>query len=564
MTVGDLPMRMASVLIVIALSGFYLPFDLVVTTLVAYVVIELWGFWAAKSILAGITWWNYLNLLAGACLGSAVFLRIPYEMWHIGGFAAQMFGFCVLMTSLIHCATVRVYHLPLAVVTGLPVVIVIGLTLVESLMHQSSVVDVLVSFAVLLLMVCYITMMMIDGAKARRVLIEARDAADAANQAKGRFLTSMSHEIRTPLNGILGIAQLMKEDAITAEERQRSEVLVGSAIALKTLVDDVLDHAKVEAGKLSLKPVEADIRQLTADVLRLFQTNADEKGLWLRQHLDADIPEKMIFDPIRLRQVLSNLVSNAIKFTDRGGIDIHTSVSCDAGQGFCVQIAVRDTGVGIAPAAQDQLFKTFSQVDDHDDRAASGTGLGLAISLGLAQLMDGKIALESELGEGAKFILTFFAGRVDVEDSMQNEDQDRAGESPLNLQGRRILLVDDNMSNRFIVRAYLKSTGIMIMEAENGAVALNLAAEHCFDLILMDMHMPVMNGRAATRKIRATTQNATVPIIALTADSAPEDRDKYLGLGMDGYLAKPLTKSDLIEELHRFFPMPIVQSTAAE
>ena len=562
-SIRDLPARSASVLIVTALSGLHLPTGLVVGTVIGYLIVELLGIQIVKMMLKRMSWGTYLSLLLATMVGSAIFLRIPYEMWQLDGLAPKVFAFCTLTTALIHCATVRSYHLPLAFSTGTPVVIAISLTVVADMWALPSVTDRFIGLVILIVMVGYMTIMMIDGKKGRALLIRAREEADAANEAKSRFLAAMSHEIRTPLNGILGIAQLMTDDARASEELERAEVLLGSAQALKALVDDVLDHAKVEAGKLTLKPVASDLTAVASVVQKLFIANAEEKGLWLRIHKDGNVPSNLLFDPVRVRQILLNLVSNAIKFTDSGGVDIHLSVKDGVGLEQHVLIEVRDTGTGIPKSARSKLFKSFSQVDDSNERSAEGTGLGLVISRGLAELMDGRIEVDSVLGQGSVFGLHFVANSI-VTDPIVEAAAPDPSDALKDLWGASILIVDDNASNRFIVRSYLKQARVRIKEARNGAEAVLSVAEGAFDLILLDMHMPVLDGREAFKQIRAgPPETASVPVVALTADSSSDDRDKYLALGMNGYLSKPLSKDDLIEELRRHISTPDCQ-TAAE
>ncbi len=560
-SVQDLPARTASVLIVVGLSGFYLPLPLVLFTVIGYLLFELWSIYTVRAIAREITWARYLTLLGQVFFGSFLFLRIPYEMWFLPGFTPKLFAFCTLTTALIHCATVRAYHIPLAVVTGGPVVMVIGLSVVATLVGQDSARDAVVGLIVLTLMVSYIAMMMIDSSKGRKILVRAREDADAANQAKGRFLAAMSHEIRTPLNGILGIGNLMREDAKGEDEIARADVLVSSATALKALVDDVLEHAKVEVGKLTLKPVSGNLPKLVEDVGNLFRANAQDRGLWLRVEIAPGVPERLMFDPVRVRQILSNLISNAIKFTDDGGVDVKLSVEQVDGSAK-VSIEVADTGVGIPKHAQDKLFRSFSQVDDHDERAASGSGLGLAISLGLVRLMGGKIGVESEVGTGSVFHVEFVA-TIPVQEASEGQQGSIGLNGTQLFESANILLVDDSSSNRFIARSFLKETGANVVEAADGKEAVALARGQQFDVIVMDIHMPNMTGPEALEALRADPgPQRPVPIVALTGDSDADDRDHYQRLGMDGYLTKPLSKEELFRELYRHLSLSNHQRAA--
>jgi len=506
-------------------------------------VIEVWGILSVKWMLFEMRWLSYLSLLCAATIGSCVFLNVLYEMWQLEGLAPKLFTFCSLTTALIHCATVRSYHLPLAIVTGTPVVVTIALTVVSSLIAEDRVVDTVVGMLILMLMIGYITVMMIEGSRSRRVLIAARTEADAANEAKGRFMATLSHEIRTPLNGILGIAQLMKAEHVDGVIGERADILHGSAVSLKTLVDDVLDHEKVEAGKLTLKPVPGDLREVAGSTIKLFAANAEKKGLYLRLEVAEHVPASLMFDPVRLRQILSNLITNAIKFTDKGGVRLDV---CVAPQGD-IRIEVRDTGIGIPKSAQSQLFSRYSQVDDQQERAATGTGLGLAISLGLAELMGGTITVESCAGRGSIFTLTFPMTLPDPQPNVA----DRSADPKSFAQGLRILVVDDNAANRFIARSFLEASGTVVEEAEDGKVAVQMAANQRYDLIFMDLQMPVMDGYAAAQAIRATPQGGQTAIVALTADSTIQEPSRFDASGMNGFLSKPLQKDLLLTELAR-------------
>jgi signal transduction histidine kinase/CheY-like chemotaxis protein len=551
-TLRDLPARSASVLIVVALSAFYLPLPFVIGTVLIYLVIEVWGILSVKWMLAEMRWLSYLSLLCAATIGSCVFLNVLYEMWQLEGLAPKLFTFCSLTTALIHCATVRSYHLPLAIVTGTPVVATIALTIVSSLIAEDRIVDTVVGMVILMLMIGYITVMMIEGSRSRRVLIAARTEADAANEAKGRFMATLSHEIRTPLNGILGIAQLMKAEHAGDFAGERADILYSSAVSLKTLVDDVLDHEKVEAGKLTLKPVPGDLREVANSTIKLFAANAEKKGLYLRFEVDDDVPARLMFDPVRLRQILSNLITNAIKFTDKGGVRLDI---CVTSQDY-IRIEVRDTGIGIPKSAQSHLFSRYSQVDEQQERAATGTGLGLAISLGLAELMGGTITVDSCAGRGSIFALTF---PMTLPDTRQKAPETSA-EPKSFAQAPRILVVDDNAANRFIARSFLEASGAVVEEAEDGEVSVQMAANGRYDVIFMDLQMPVMDGYSAAQAIRAMGHGRRTAIIALTADSTIRDQSRFDASGMNGFLSKPLQKDRLLAEVARHLPPALISA----
>jgi len=545
-TLRDLPARSASVLIVVA------PLPFVVGTVLIYLMIEVWGILSVKWMLLEMRWLSYLSLLCAATIGSCVFLNVLYEMWQLEGLAPKLFTFCSLTTALIHCATVRSYHLPLAIVTGTPVVVTISLTVVASLIAQDRIVDTVVGMLILMLMIGYITVMMIEGSRSRRVLIAARTEADAANEAKGRFMATLSHEIRTPLNGILGIAQLMKAEHVDGVIGERADILHSSAVSLKTLVDDVLDHEKVEAGKLTLKPVPGNLREVAGSTIKLFAANAERKGLYLRLEVEDHVPASLMFDPVRLRQILSNLITNAIKFTDKGGVRLDICVTSQED----IRIEVRDTGIGIPKSAQSHLFSRYSQVDEQQERAATGTGLGLAISLGLAELMGGTITVESCAGRGSIFTLTFPMRLPDTPPKVFESSV----EPKAFAQAPRILVVDDNAANRFIARSFLEASGAVVEEANNGKASVEMAASQSYDLIFMDLQMPVMDGYAAAQAIRATPRGRQIAIVALTADSTIQDQSGFDASGMNGFLSKPLQKDLLLAEVARHVPPALISA----
>lgn len=549
LTVRDLPARSASVMVVIGLSAFHLPPSLVAFTALSYLFVEVWGIVSLQAIVRKMTWPRYASLLLAATIGSVLFLRIPYEMWQLDGMAPKLFAFCTLTTALIHCATVRAYHLPLAVLTGFPVIATIFVTVVDTLLHKDRLADTVMGLSIIAVMVSYISVLMIEGAKSRRALVRAREAADAANAAKSRFLASMTHEIRTPLNGILGIAQLIQAAASTRDEKEQANVLLSSAESLKILVDDALDHAKVEAGKLSLKPVPTDLVATATSVVRLFDALAGEKGIKLTLMVDDGVPPWLNFDPVRLRQILSNLISNAVKFTDQGSVDVRVS-TVESEEGYLtVTISVTDTGVGISRHGQNELFEAYSQVDAKAERAALGTGLGLAISRSLAELMGGTVQVKSELGRGSEFSLHFAA---ELADGKEQTDGTMTSLSSGVLMGLRVLVVDDSKSNRFVVRSFLKDSGAIVAEVDDGEKAVTYAHDVAFDIILMDLHMPVLSGMEAFRQIRSGQgKSASASIVALTGDGSDDDREAAFDAGMDGYLCKPLSKTALMTELAR-------------
>ena len=391
--------------------------------------------------------------------------------------------------------------------------------------------------------------------KAAEALRQARDTADAANRAKSQFLAVMSHELRTPLNGVLGMAQiLMMADITEAERIDYARTINHSGQSLQTLLNDILDLSKIEAGRMELQVADFAPEQLLQETARLFAEAAGKKGLTIT----VDRPQLPFSsyrsDPLRLRQILINLVNNAVKFTEHG--EIRLQVAHDEMLGV-LRFRVSDSGIGIPPEKQAELFQPFSQVDDSFTRRYGGTGLGLAISRNLLQLMGGDIAVASQPGHGASFTFTLPAqagtAAVPSETAIEVAPASAAAAAAADC----ILLVDDNKINRKVVRTLLDKRGFRVREAEDGAQALALLAEGGFSLVLMDCQMPVMDGYTATRLLRqreAELRQPRLPVIALTAAAFKNDREHCAAAGMDDFLSKPVVVEQLLAAIERWQP----------
>ncbi len=375
-------------------------------------------------------------------------------------------------------------------------------------------------------------------------------AAEAESAAKSAFLANMSHEIRTPLNGVLGMAQALRQGDLTASQRDKVEMMVESGRTLMTVLNDVLDLSKIAADKVAIDPVATEVREGLNRTLELFRPKAVEKGLDISLQLDLDLPTHLKFDPVRARQCLTNLLSNAVKFTETGEIRVSARMRRGA-QGPMMELTVTDTGIGMTDEQLARLFADFTQADESTTRRFGGTGLGLSISRKLARLMGGDLRAESELGRGSTFRLTFAASELEAGDAILTAVSDSSGPQPREWAGRRVLVTDDNAINRKVVQMFLKPLGVSVVEAENGEQALERLSAEPFDLVLMDVHMPVMDGKEAVARMRASNAPwAGIPIIALTADAMDGDREKYLSGGMDGYVAKPIAQIELLSEMN--------------
>lgn len=518
-------------------------------------------------------WWRLVPYWFHITVGTILWSSLGLVLLLSSEPATMMLGLSIIIGVLVHSTSHYTDSAITVAATSVPAAFALLAAAVLQLFTADRSFDEGVTILIsILVLIGYFAFAAVSNIAAQMKLRQANHDAQAASAAKSAFLANMSHEIRTPMNGVIGMAHALQTSPLHNDQRHMVETIIQSGTSLTALLNDILDISKIEAGKVELNYQSTNIADVVTDVGQLFKPSAAKKDLTITVELEDDLPSFVLCDPLRVRQCLANLVSNAVKFTMTGGITISVRSEAlieDEGA-LTLSIAVTDSGIGMTEDAVGRLFEEFMQADQSTTRRFGGTGLGLAVSRKLARLMGGDLTASSVLDEGSCFTLTFKAECGAAPAARAQETAATSASPPStndpqsNDKTKNLLLVDDNSVNRQVIRALLRDTGLHITEATNGQEALEALAAHTFDVMILDVHMPVMDGIETIGHIRrGAAGRSDIPVIALTADAMPGDRERLLAAGMSDYMSKPVTPKALLAKLEEQLHTKLRQGNSA-
>lgn len=543
----EAPIRLATTTLAYGLASLFLPLSVILICYAANLFGEIMSARALKDLVPTVDPARYRSCLIWVFVLEMAFSILPAMLWHVEGPYMKAFAVGLSVTSIMHVSTVRAIHLPMGL-TGFAAIALAALASNSLLwINKGDLASLLFTTVCAIAGLGYALGAIISNNRLHQETARGRAEAQAANAAKGTFLAQMSHELRTPLNAILGMghAELRRtNDPVSVE---RLSVLISSAEGLSTILDDILDMSAIQGGHLPIRKQACALRQEIASTAALFRPQMEEAGLALVLDLPETLPAWVLLDAQRLRQCLSNLLSNALKNTPQGQILIRARRSADDHDKPLLRIEVVDTGPGIAPDQAAAMFEPFVR----GPGSSLGTGLGLSITRSLARQMGGDLRLEqpkSDHPTGAHFVLT-----LGLDETIPPKvTLASASASPIDMTGRRVLVVDDIASNRLVAVTYLRFFGAEAIEAPSGAAALHILAGGGIDLVLLDMNMPDMDGIETFLALRKLPHPVGhVPVIAMTANTLSDHRKQYIDAGINGYLAKPVTPDVAAAEIQR-------------
>jgi two-component system, sensor histidine kinase len=538
----ELPTRLIIAVVLAAVAYWLAPSAWPVVWLALVVVSQLGDLAVYRGITREPDRKRILVWAASTAISTAIYSALAVYLWMFAGDSGHMFGILLAAGGLLH-VTIHMHHVRMLLVSAaVPHALVFfGLPLASVARGDTHMWVIVLGAAM------YIAHLMVAFRQAdstTREIQAERNRAEEASKAKSDFLATISHEIRTPMNAIVSAANLLSGSRLNRAQREQVEMLTDANDVLLSLLNDVLDLSKIEAGKMTIEAADADLRRMLEGLQRLWQPRAADKGLDLRLEIVADTPPVVRIDPLRLKQILFNLISNAVKFTQAGSVTVRLAPT----DGGMLAFEVIDTGDGIPEELMRRLFGAFEQGDAGSTRAQGGSGLGLAISRRLASMMGGTLEATSTAGQGSTFRLTVplvrsWARAAPTEDEAPEP-------SPVTLSGLRILAAEDHPVNQRVLELLLAPLGCELTFCEDGGRAVELARVEAFDAILMDMQMPVLDGVEATRRIKADGgPNATVPVIALTANALEHHRAAWAEVGVDLFVSKPIDPRQLVGSL---------------